>query len=78
MRGRPRQGDIIEQHANLIKIWSIVISRIENGESVEDWAASDNLQLTRQLGPWRLLLLGPAWVRARTAYRASPTPPKQR
>jgi predicted ester cyclase len=61
-----------------IRIWGIVISRIENGEIVEDWAASDNLDLIRQLGPWRLLLLGLAWVRARAAYRASPTAPKQR
>lgn len=61
-----------------IRIWGIVISRIEDGEIVEDWAASDNLHLIRQLGPWRLLLLGLAWVRARTAYRASPTAPKQR
>jgi len=59
-----------------IRIWGIVISRIEDGEIVEDWAASDNLQLIRQLGPWRLLLLGLAWVRARTAYRPSPTAPK--
>jgi len=61
-----------------IRIWGIVISRIENGEIVEDWAASDNLDLIRQLGPWRLLLLGLAWVRARTACRASPTAPRQR
>jgi predicted ester cyclase len=61
-----------------IRIWGIVISRIENGEIVEDWAASDNLDLIRQLGPWRLLLLGLAWVRARTACRAAPTAPKQR
>jgi predicted ester cyclase len=61
-----------------IRIWGIVISRIENGEIVEDWAASDNLDLIRQLGPWRLLLLGLAWVRARTACRTSPTAPKQR
>jgi predicted ester cyclase len=61
-----------------IRIWGIVISRIEDGEIVEDWAASDNLHLIRQLGPWRLLLLGLAWVRSRTAYRASPKAPKQR
>jgi len=48
-----------------IRIWGIVISRIENGELVEDWAASDNLELIRQLGPWRLLLLAIAWLRAR-------------
>ena len=61
-----------------IRIWGIVISRIEDGEIVEDWAASDNLHLIRQLGPWRLLLLGLAWVRARTACRASPTAPRRR
>jgi hypothetical protein len=54
-----------------IRIWGIVISRIEGGEIVEDWAASDNLQLIRQLGPWRLLLLGLEWLRERRqAYRA--------
>lgn len=41
-----------------IAIWGLVISRIEDGEIVEDWAASDNLDLVRQLGPWRTLLLG--------------------
>ena len=61
-----------------IRIWGIVISRIEAGEIVEDWAASDNLHLIRQLGPWRLLLLGLAWVHARTAYRASPIAPRRR
>ena len=49
----------------LIRIWGIVISRIEGGEIVEDWAASDNLQLIRQLGPRRTLLLGIAWVRSK-------------
>jgi hypothetical protein len=42
-----------------------VISRIEDGEIVEDWAASDNLDLIRQLGPWRTLLLGLAWLRSK-------------
>jgi predicted ester cyclase len=54
-----------------IRIWGIVISRIEDGEIVEDWAASDNLQLIRQLGAWRLLLLGVEVLRQkRQAYRA--------
>jgi predicted ester cyclase len=47
-----------------IRIWGIVISRVEDGEIVEDWAASDNLELIRQLGPWRTLLLGIAWLRS--------------
>jgi len=37
-----------------IRIWGIVISRVEDDEIVEDWAASDNFHLIRQLGPWRL------------------------
>ena len=54
-----------------IRIWGIVISDIEDGEIVEDWAASDNLQLIRQLGPWRLLLFGVEVLRRkRRAYRA--------
>lgn len=48
-----------------ISIWGVVISRIENGEIVEDWAASDNLDLIRQLGPWRTVLLGLRWLRSR-------------
>ena len=52
-----------------IRIGGIVISRIENGEIVEDWAASDNLDLIRQLGPRRTLLLGVAWLRKARAGR---------
>ena len=40
-----------------MRVWGIVISRIEDGEIVEDWAASDTLTLARQLGLWRSLLL---------------------
>jgi predicted ester cyclase len=50
-----------------IRIWGIVISRIEDGEIVEDWAASDGLDVVRQLGPWRTLLLGVAALRSRRA-----------
>jgi predicted ester cyclase len=50
-----------------IRIWGIVISRIEDGEIVEDWAASDSLDVLRQLGPWRTLLLGIAATRATRA-----------
>ena len=48
-----------------ISTWGVVISRVEDGEIVEDWAASDNLDLVRQLGPWRTLLLGLRWLRRR-------------
>jgi predicted ester cyclase len=52
-----------------IKIWGIVISRIQDGEIVEDWAASDNLHLIRQLGSWRLLLLGVEVLRQKRQAR---------
>jgi hypothetical protein len=39
-----------------------VISRVDDGEIVEDWAASDSLDLI-QLGPRRTLLLGISWLR---------------
>jgi predicted ester cyclase len=40
-----------------VQLRGIVISRFEDGKIVEDWAASDTLELARQLGPWRSLLL---------------------
>jgi hypothetical protein len=48
-----------------VQTWGIVISRIEDGEIAEDWAASDSLEIVRQLGIWRTLLLGVDWVRGR-------------
>jgi predicted ester cyclase len=48
-----------------IKTWGIVISRIEDGEIAEDWAASDSLEIVRQLGVRRTLLLGLDWLRRR-------------
>jgi predicted ester cyclase len=52
-----------------IRIWGIVISRIKDGEIVEDWAASDGLDVIRQLGPWRTLLLGIASLRRAREHR---------
>jgi predicted ester cyclase len=40
-----------------VQLRGIVISRFEDGKIVEDWAASDTLELARQLGAWRSLLL---------------------
>lgn len=40
-----------------VELWGIVISRLEDGKIVEDWAASDSLTLIRQLGVWRSVLL---------------------
>jgi predicted ester cyclase len=49
-----------------VRLTGIVISRFdEHGRIVEDWAASDTLNLVRQLGPWRALLLGASDLRQR-------------
>ena len=36
-----------------VRLWGIVISRLADSKIVEDWAASDSLELIRQLGIWR-------------------------
>jgi hypothetical protein len=40
-----------------VKLRGIVISRFQDGRIVEDHAASDTMELVRQLGIWRSLLL---------------------
>jgi len=40
-----------------VTLHGIVISRFENGRIIEDWAASDTMEIPRQLGVWRTLLL---------------------
>ena len=40
-----------------VRLSGIVISRFEDGRIIEDHAASDNLELVRQLGLWRTILL---------------------
>jgi predicted ester cyclase len=40
-----------------VRLWGIVISRLADGQIVEDWAATDSLALVRQLGVWRSALL---------------------
>jgi predicted ester cyclase len=48
-----------------VRLWGITTSRFEDGLIVEDWSASDNLGLLRQLGPWRAALVGLDYLRAR-------------
>jgi ketosteroid isomerase-like protein len=48
-----------------LRLWGITISHLRDGEIVEDWSASDNSDLLRQLGPRRTLLLGVDWLRSR-------------
>ena len=40
-----------------VTLRGIVISRFAEGRIVEDWAASDTMEIPRQLGVWRTLLL---------------------
>jgi predicted ester cyclase len=40
-----------------VRLRGIVISRFEDGRIIEDHAASDTLELVRQLGIWRTFLL---------------------
>jgi predicted ester cyclase len=40
-----------------VRLTGIVISRFQDGRIVEDHAASDTMELVRQLGLWRSLLL---------------------
>ena len=51
-----------------LRLWGITISQIADGEIVEDWSASDNLDVLRQLGVRRLLLLGADWLRSRSGF----------
>jgi predicted ester cyclase len=40
-----------------VTLRGIVISRFEGGKIIEDWATSDTMEIPRQLGVWRTLLL---------------------
>jgi len=40
-----------------IQLTGIVISKLQNGKIIEDFAVTDTLELLRQLGLWRTLLL---------------------
>jgi predicted ester cyclase len=40
-----------------VTLSGIVISRFEDGRIIEDWAASDTMEIPRQLGVWRSLVL---------------------
>jgi predicted ester cyclase len=47
-----------------VRLWGLVTSRFEDGQIVEDWAATDTLQAYRQIGLWRALSLLPRYLRA--------------
>lgn len=54
-----------------LRLWGVTISLIANGEIVEDWSASDNLDVLRQLGFRRTLLLAFDWLRAQRQRRST-------
>jgi predicted ester cyclase len=47
-----------------MRLWGITISRLRDGRIVEDWSAFDSLELLRQLGLWRALMLAPRLLRS--------------
>ena len=55
-----------EGHEGIAQSLSLYQLLFRDGEIVEDWSASDNLDLIRQLGVRRTLLLGLDWLRARS------------
>jgi len=63
------EDQVAEGHnrGRALRLWGITISHMADGEIVEDWSASDNLDVARQLGVRRLLLFGIDWLRARRA-----------
>jgi predicted ester cyclase len=40
-----------------VEFSGVVISRFEDGRIAEDWAFSDTIEVAKQLGPWRSLLV---------------------
>jgi predicted ester cyclase len=46
-----------------VRLWGLVTSRFQDGQIIEDWAASDTSQVLRQLGLWRTLLLVARYLR---------------
>ena len=40
-----------------VRLSGITISRLEDGKIVEDWGSTDSVELLRQLGVWRSLLM---------------------
>ena len=52
-----------------LRLWGITISHIAGNEIVEDWSASDYLDVVRQLGLRRTVLLGVDWLRSRRELR---------
>lgn len=51
-----------------VELHGIVISRFQDGRIIEDWVVTDTLDLLRQLGPRRALLLAARlWLDARRA-----------
>jgi predicted ester cyclase len=55
-----------------VTLKGITISRFTNGKIAEDWTASDNLDLVRQLGLRRALLLALRWLTGRLSRGQKP------
>jgi predicted ester cyclase len=59
------EGDYVATHWTLtgtnrgrpVTLTGNTLSRFENGLIAEDWGSTDTIELVRQLGPWRTLLM---------------------
>ena len=59
------EGDRVATHWTMsgthrgwrVQLPGITISRFEDGRIVEDWSYSDSIEIAKQLGVWRSLLL---------------------
>ena len=47
-----------ENRGRRVRFNGITISRLENGQIVEDWSVTDTLGMLKQLGLWRTALVG--------------------
>jgi len=79
------EGDRVATHWTMsgrhrgrrVQLPGITISRFEDGLIVEDWSYSDSIEIAKQLGVWRsLLLVATEWrtlFKAQAGGRGSPS-----
>ncbi len=59
------EGDLVASHWKLqgtnrgraVELPGVTVSRFEDGRIAEDWSYSDTIEIARQLGIWRSLLV---------------------
>jgi predicted ester cyclase len=79
--GQVTEGDLVTSRwtthgthrGRSVTLRGITISRFTNGKIAEDWTASDNLDLVRQLGLRRALRLALSWLTGRLSSGQKPS-----